>query len=146
METLYIIDPNKFEGQIISTMTSESNSPVFVDYTDGLTFEQYKQQKQNPDLIALNWDDFETLYYRPYLNTLCMPFGLTTEEIYWDGLECLPPMRWTKNKDTDEEFFFVGECYTADLYRCFVRKGEQYYTALRSKYTPAEDLFALKSL
>jgi hypothetical protein len=141
--TLYIIDPSNFKGQIVNTMSSTDKVPQFVDYMDKpTTFEEYKQKKGNQNLIALTWEDFSKNYYIPYLNSLCEPFTETTEERFMDALECVPPKRWTKFEGG--QFFFVGECYTADLYTCFVKKGNKYYTALRSITESAENLIQLK--
>jgi hypothetical protein len=147
IQTLYVIDPNNFEGQIFNTMSSSEGTPVYVDYMDKLTtLEEYKQIKGNSDLVALTWEDFEAGHYKPYLKSLCQPFQERTKEDFWEGLECLPPKRWTQDKDSNKEFFFVGECYTADLYRCFVRDGENYYSALRSISTSADDLLNRKDV
>jgi len=147
---LFIINPETFKGTIINTMPyvnveSRNGKDIlnhtYVHYT-GETFKDYNAKHENK-LIAITWDKFESDYYRPFLNSLCTPFKETTKDDFWDGLECLPPKRWTQNKDNDCEFFFVGECTTADLYTCFVRKGEKYFVALRSIYTKNEDLFNL---
>lgn len=141
MKTLYIIDPNNYKGQIINTMTSIDGTPEYVDYMkEATTFEQYKKLKGNDDLVALEWEVFEKEYRIPYLNSLCKPFKECTEAYFWNALECVPPKRWTQNKALDTEFFFLGECTTDDLYDCYVRKGEKYYSALRSISTPADEL------
>jgi hypothetical protein len=143
MERLYILDPQNFKGQIVNTMSSNEGTPKFVDYMEEpTTLEEYKKIKGNENLIAIDWETFEKEYYTPHLNSLCEPFKKTTKERFWDGLECLPPKRWTKG--TNSEFFFVGECYTDNLYTCYVRKGEDYYTALRPINTDANELFNLK--
>jgi len=142
MEKLYIIDPTNFNGQIVNSISSTESTQQYVDYmSEPTTFEEYKLKKNNPNLIALNWDTFYEDYYKPHLDGLCEPFKETTEERFWDGLECLPPKRWTRF--TNGEFFFVGECYTDNLYTCFVRKGDKYYTSLRPINTLAEDLINL---
>lgn len=154
METLYIVhaDKVKFNGTVVNTMPfvhkdikhgADLLQSTYVHYTDGETFAEYNK-KHGGDLVALTWDEFYEQYYKPHLNGLQGEFTETTEERFNYGLECLPPKRWTR--EHGQEFFFVGECYTADLYTCFVRKGDKYYTALRSIHTKAEDLFALKSV
>jgi hypothetical protein len=143
MDYLYIINPETFSGTVLNTMPIAPPKMIphtYVHDTD-LTFQQYKDQ-HGGKLIALDWDTFYAEYYAPHLKGLCKPFSETTEEQYWDGLECLPPKRWTKFDGG--EFFFVGECYTASLYTCYVRKGDKYYTALRDIYTDTNDLINLK--
>lgn len=153
MECLYIVhqDKSKFKYHALNTMSfvdvkakngAEILQHTFVHYRDQ-TFADYNKE-HGGDLVALTWDEFCSGYYEPYLKSLQEDFKETTEEMFMDGLECLPPKRWTRAGS--QEFFFVGECYTADLYTCFVRKGDKYYTALRSIRTSAEDLFALKSV
>jgi len=142
MNRLYIIDPANFSGQIVNSMTSLEGVPQYVDYMDKpTTFDEYKQQKGNENLIALDWETFDKEYYTPFLKSLCTPFEETTEEKFWYGLECVPPKRWTQFKGG--QFFFVGECYTDNLYRCYVRKGDKYYTALRPISTSENDLINL---
>jgi hypothetical protein len=137
METLYIIDPTNFKGQIVNSMRNG-----FVDYMpEPTTFEQYKKQKGNENLIALDWDQFEANYYGPFLKSLCGEFKRTTKKDFWNALECLPPKRWTRKENM--EFFFLGECKTANLYTCFVRKGNQYFSALRPITTPENEIFNL---
>lgn len=151
METLYIIyaDKTKFTGNVVNTMPfvdvntkngAELLQHTYVHYTDGKTFADYNKE-HGGELVALTWEQFEREYYRPHLNSLQEDFKETTKERFSDGLNCLPPLRWTRGKNL--EFFFVGECYTANLYTCFVRKGDKYYTAFRSINTKAEDLFNL---
>lgn len=141
MQRLYVIDPTNFKGSVINTMSCLEGVPQFMDYMkEPTTFEQYKED--NPNLIALDWETFEKEYYRPYLNSLCGEFKPTTKEEFWELLEVLPPERWEKREG--KEFFFVGECNTADLYTCFVRIADKYWTAWRPIRTPETDLFNLK--
>jgi hypothetical protein len=144
-QTLYVIDPTNFNGQVINTMTSNKGLPIYLDYMDKpTTLDEYKEIKGNADLLALTWEEFETGYYAHYLKSLCHPFQETTEEKFWEALECLPPKRWTKNME--REFFFVGECSTANLYECFVRDGKKYYFALRSISESSDNLFDRKGV
>lgn len=150
MERLYIVDTKKpFNGTVLNSMPfvykdSKNGADIlnstYVHYTNGVTFAQYNEQ-HGGGLIALTWDEFNEQYYTPYLQALQTPFEESTEEKFMYGLECVPPKRWTR--EHGQEFFFVGECYTADLYRCYVRKGKKYYSALRSIHTPAEKIFSL---
>lgn len=148
MEMLYIINPANFDGQVLNTMPfvekgakhgQDILKSTYVHFKDE-TFEQYNKS-HGGGLLALTWEEFNTGYYAPYLKTLQKSFVESSEEQFMDGLECLPPKRWTRFEGG--EFFFVGECYTANLYTCFVRKGEKYYTALRAINTTAENLINL---
>lgn len=150
MNFLYIIhkDPSKFDGHALNTMPfvekgtkhgEDILNSTYVHYKD-ITFKEYNEQNGG-DLIALAWDEFNDQFYKPYLNRLCKPFKECTKEDFYNGLECLPPLKWTRFNGG--EFFYVGERCTADLYTVHVRIGEKYYTALRSITTPAEQLIDL---
>lgn len=135
---IYFINPLEFRGTIIS-MANNSFRDIY--HTD-----IYKKLVENhTSVLALTWEDFHDLYYQPYLNGLCEPFVETTEEKYWDGLEVLPPKRWTQIEGGAKAFFFVGECYTADLFRCYVKLADKYYTALRPISASATSLLNLEN-
>jgi len=132
---LYVFDPTNFKGHILNSMVNG-----FLRYRETpTTLEEYKKEEKNENLIAIDWETFERDYYRPYLNSLCGPFEEITKEAWWDALECLPPARWTRTGGG--EFFFISECFTADLYSCYVRRGDKYYSALRPIGTKDADLY-----
>lgn len=150
MERLYIVDKDKskFNGRVINTMhVSGSGIDNYqdkpVDYCNGKTFAQLNKE-EGGNLIALCWDNFYDEYFEPHNMGMQKPFRRTTKANFWDALECLPPKRWTSFDGG--EFFFLGECHTADLYSCYVRKGNNYYTALRSIYAKTEDLINMKKV
>jgi len=140
-ESLYIIDPTNFRGHVINSMTApKGTTPEYVDYMETpTTFEEYKKQKCNENLVALTWEDFNKNYYEPYLENLQGPWKEISEERWDDMLNVLPPMRWTHfgNKDS---FFFISEAYTAHLNSCFVKYKGKYYEALRSRHLPTEQI------
>jgi len=149
MEYLYIVNPANFTGNVLNTMPFVEKgakhgidilNSTYVHYCEGMTFEQYNQ-KHGGNLLALTWDEFNTQFYSNHLTSLCKPFAEVTEEAFTEALECLPPKRWTRGNG--QEFFFLGECYTANLYSCYVRKGDKYFSALRPINTPETDLFNL---
>jgi len=154
MEKLYIIkkDLSQFKGSVINTMPfvekgsrrgADILKTAYVDYTNGVTFEKYNEQ-HGGDLVALTWDEFEAGYYSPFMRSLQEDFAPTTLERFENALECLPPKRWTR-KDGNE-FFFLGECYTGNLYSCYVRIKDNYFTALRSITTPEQNIFNLNTV
>jgi hypothetical protein len=146
MEHLYIIDPTKeFDGSCLNSMPAvpaEDIDKTEVHYVNQ-TFEEYNK-KHGGSLVALPWESFYNDYLEPYYKNLQEPFEETTEEQFQDMLEVLPPKRWTSSEG--KEYFFVGECYTSNLYRCFVRLEDKYYTALRAITTPEEDILNLKDV
>ena len=122
IKMLYIIDSHKkFDGTVINTITDGK----IVDYTNGLTLEQYKKEKKNPHLILLTKRE---LWERVKLHRLKLMGKfreISDKEYYW-LLECVPPKRQYHN------CFFVGECYQYDLHHfCFTKNG-RYFKALRS--------------
>jgi len=84
------------------------------------------------------------MYLSQHLKSIQKPFAETTEDRYWNALEAVPPKRFTR--DGANEFFFLGECETFNLYSCYVKKGDKYYSALRSIETPTEHLFNLEDV
>ena len=142
---LYIIDTAKpFTGSIETSMpfvAKEDINATKVHYSD-LTFEQYNKE-HGGTLSALDFETFYKDYYKPHIDNLQGPFTETTEERFNDGLNCLPPERWTHSGKN--QFFFVGECYTDNLYTCYVYVGGKYYTALGAITTSADDIFNLKN-
>lgn len=99
-----------------------------------LTLEQYLTKKNNPNLIATTWEIFEENIYKPYINSLQGEFKEITEEQYIYNLECVPPRKW-HNVEQGIEVFWLGECYTANLYSLCIclTNGDnvKYYAALR---------------
>jgi len=47
-----------------------------------------------------------------------------SEDIYWEMLECLPPLKTTKNG------FIMSEFYTGSYTRQFYKKNNKYYTKM----------------
>ena len=149
MEYLYIVDPAHFTGHALNTMPfvekgstngMEILNHTYVHYYKWTTFAEYNKQNGG-QLVALTWEEFNTQFFSAHLKNLCKEFSPITKEDFWDALECLPPKRWTRTSTS--EFFFLGECYTANLYMCFVRKDENYFSALRPINTKDEEIFNL---
>jgi hypothetical protein len=126
----YILDPDKFDGSVLTTMRDGIHS----DY-GGETLDELRTRENNPALQAIAFDEMRDIFCK-YEESLCKPFEEITKEKYWDLLECLPPKRYNGNS------FFMGECYYGNLYRfCFKLKGK-YYSALRSILLTDEKLTA----
>lgn len=117
----YVLNPNRFTGEIITSMSDGIHS----DY-GGETLEELRRRENSCMLQIVTSEELDCLWER-WETYLQGPFREITEERYWDWLECLPPMRYRNNS------FFLSECYTGSLYHfCFKREG-RYFTALRSK-------------
>jgi len=66
------------------------------------------------------------------------PFQEITEKQYWEALECLPPVRWTRF--TNSEFFFISEPDYMSIHAFYVKKKDKYYTKNIDIYTPKDVL------
>jgi hypothetical protein len=153
MDMLYIIDKTeKFTGSVINTMpfvnvnTRYGADILLHTYVHNSTSDTFgkMQEEYKGNLIAITWEQLYENYVRPYLIEMQEDFVETTEENFNDMLECVPPKRFTYSRGGKYSYFFVGECYTYDLYQCYVRKDGKYYTALRSITTTEEDILNLK--
>lgn len=115
-----------------------------VHYSDK-TFAEYNAE-HGGTLVALTWDELYDQYEKPKLICMQGEFKECTEEQFEDAFECLPPKRYTRRENSEDFFFFIGECTTGTLYGCFVKKDGKYYSALRSIHTSAEDIFEMKKV
>jgi hypothetical protein len=143
MSILYIIDPSTFpvNGRIANSMTAPKDAvPTKVDYTNGLTFEEYDTANGNK-FILLTPDEFSTNWEEPYRQSLQKPWVETTKERYYDALECLPPIKYRLISRYNT--FFVGECVTLDLYDLYAENETtgKYYQALRSVTATVKELY-----
>ena len=148
MEMLYILNPENFDGSILNTMpivdVNTKHGKHLLDHTlvhySGGTFEEYNK-KNGGNLIAITWDEFNDKFYAPHLKELQQPFEEITEERYYDLLECVPPKKW-HNLNDNLNVFFVGECYTANIYRCCIKEKStgKFYSAYRAINTTDEQL------
>lgn len=133
--TLYIIDPTQeFSGHCENTMTSKEGVPIHVDYMDKpTTLEEYRIQKNNPNLIAVDYPAIKELYDK-YEQKLQKPWVEITKERYEDLLECLPPCGW-RNISPGLNVFYMMEAYTGNLHDhlIFDRVQKKYFMALRPK-------------
>lgn len=134
---LYIFDPTNYKGSIENCLTRWPDGSETIHYVDPkMTFDQYKAIKGNENLIALEWEEFNEKYYKPYNDNMVHNWSEISEEVFYDLFECVPP----KMISGKPLAFFVGECYTANIYRfCAHHKGK-YYSSLMYINTPPNDL------
>jgi len=152
MNTLFIIDKTadiSTQAREYSTMTApEGQTPNSVDYSGYLynnkgrnfTFDEYKEYKKNPNLIAITWDEFYKITEAHEL-TLQGEFTEETEQRYYDALECLPPCKW---HSLDDRFtsFYISEALTGSLHSFHIsdKKTGRFYTATRSRFIKDDEL------
>jgi len=124
METEYIIDTSKpFEGWTLNIIQDGKI------WNSDLNFEEYNQE-HGGKLIIVSEKTLEEEYLKPYNKSLQKPWEEITEEQYHDYLSCVPPKRWTRGAVS---FFFMGECYTSNIYLCcaYDKFSNRYFKALR---------------
>ena len=69
------------------------------------------------------------LVWQPLWNAMradCTNWVETTEEMYWDMLEVLPPLRMRRGAFLMSEANHSDE-HGAEVYACFARKGDDYF-------------------
>lgn len=125
----FVVDSRYFDGCCITSMSDGIHN----DYEGHETLEELKERENNPHLIAVSENTIRKMAHI-HDRSLCAPFKEITEEEYYDKLDVLPPVRYTKH------FFFIGEPYSGDIYPfCFNMDG-RYFTGLRSVRTPRKEL------
>jgi hypothetical protein len=153
MEILYIYK-EPFQGSIENTMTkggtvhytgeavtrkytAENGSLISeTKYINGLTFEQYNEQKGGNLKLATS-EEIDILF-QTHTESLISDFEEVTEESFYDGLECLPPCRWHTHKGV--EMFYISEAYTDNLHTFYAQLNGKYYSATRRNNEPSESL------
>ena len=128
----YILEATKpFDGSVFNTMEVNAGDPIEAGrvHLAGGLWPDYNGKHGN-NLKAVTEKELEQLLDK-YLADLQGDFKEVTKEQYLDALECLPPKRWT-NYGKNNDFFFLGECYTYNLYSLYANHNGKYYTALRA--------------
>jgi hypothetical protein len=140
---LFIIDPTDYKGNIVNTMYVFKDGTEVVSYRKpAMNFAEYKKEKGNENLIAIEEEEYYEKFQEPFLKSLQGDWKEISKERYWDLLECLPPMRWTQGVIS---FFFMSEADMAYLHACIIKDARdkdnvKYYSALRSIFEKAEDI------
>jgi Protein of unknown function (DUF1419) len=138
----YIINPIDFKGRVQNTMTArEGHEPTTVDYTQGLTFDEYNRQHDG-QLIIVSEQELDDEWLTPYYLSIQKPWVEITEEKYYDMLHVLPPLK--QRSIAGYHTFFLGECFTGTLYDMYAKEpiDNKYYHALRDIHRSIEDLSA----
>lgn len=124
---LYVLPKEKFTGYCKTVL--ENNKNIYGNETLSYYIENgYK---------VVTREEMNTLLDN-YLKSLCDHWKEITEEKYFYALEVLPPKKYFNGG------FFVGECYTYNLYNFYQKYNNKYYTCLQPINKAREDI--LKSL
>ena len=154
MEKLYIYKL-PFNGRIINTITNgivdytgtrkqkstfeNGVETINISFVNGLTFEQYKEKKENGKDFLIATDKEIDVLFLNYHKSLISTFSEISKEKYYEMLEVMPPLRFdTFNKN---QMFFICEPYTSNLHQCFVKSNNKYYSALRKITESKESIF-----
>lgn len=92
------------------------NTPSFEGYLTGAKKKNYK---------VVTWEEFEKLQREFYTNR---PLEETTEEQFFDSLNCLPPFQWCTFNGV--EMFCMSEMYTGTYTTQYARIGKKFYTKM----------------
>jgi len=109
-----------------------------VAYTNGLTLEQYAQERGFPVRVVEN-DELEQLE-RAHIDSLVTEPCEESKEHFWDALECLPPSKWRTVRGV--EMFHICERITGDLVAWHCHVGERYATFNDRAGKPADEIAA----
>jgi len=147
MNTFFVVDIANYRGWIETTINTDKAitdnlNNCLVSWMDGMTFEQY-QAKHGGKLSIITQEEYAAMRAK-YVLALQEDFNEISLDKYYEALNCLPPLRFTSQYG--KEMFFIGECYTDNLYQCYVKIADKCYTALRAINTPRTDIFNLKSI
>lgn len=104
-------------NDIIDTCTDE-NPPR--SHVNGETLEEIR--KRYPDAVYMEWEEASRLMDER--NRL--PVRETTQDHFWEMLECLPPVGW-KNEGSGESFK-MSERWSGNITDIYARIGERYFT------------------
>jgi len=121
-----------YTGKEVKTRYVEPNGAEMlkIEFTEGLTFDEYNKENGGTMKLLTNAEYDEWL--NGQLKAICGDWEEITEKQYWYYLECVPPKKW-RDLNEDLNVFFVGECYTANLYTCCIhdKANDKYFSALR---------------
>lgn len=129
----YLLEADKpYSGSVQSILLEDGT----VAYSDGLTVEQYEQDR-GVKLRIIDEDELMELE-RAYIDSRVTEPKPVTEEKWWDALEVLPPCRWKTVKGV--ELFHISERITADLVDWYARVGDRYFHFTDRSGRPMEEL------
>lgn len=129
---LYIIDKNRFKGCIEASMPDRLRTKY-----SRLTFNQYKESKNNPNLITVTVEEFERMRDR-YIKTLVTPLVEISENEYYGAFK----KEKLSKASLDKAFacFFLGEFHAFGIYDCYCDLDGKYYSGRKSNTITCSEL------
>ncbi len=145
---MYLIDPQNFEGYVLTTVCTEKmtvNHSGYLYNAGGpdLTIEEYKKRANHPAAVAVTWEDLNAKFIAPYLQKLQGPWKQINADQWNEALNVLPPGNW---RDISPRFnaFYCIEAFQYDLHGYYLkdRKTGKFYAALRSRFATDSEILA----
>lgn len=122
----YVVDMENFSGHVYTTL-DENGCGMWGDNRTAEEFESagYKIMDETAFMEHLReWEDFN----------LCNNWQEIKEEQYEEALDCLPPLKWYNGG------FYMGECYTSNIYSFYQKWNGKFYTSLQRITTPRSEI------
>jgi len=117
---LYIIDKNNFEGCIMASMKDD----IRTDHSR-LTLKEFREMKNNPDLITVTVEEFELMRDK-YIQTVITSLREITEDDFYTVFK--EQRLRTGTLDKGYTCFFFGESYGWNIYDCYCEVSGRYFT------------------
>lgn len=121
-------------------VTVDNTSHTLNDGRGNLTFEQYKVAVNNPNLIALPWDECYEKYFKPFDEQFQQPWKEISPEEFSTYADILPG----RIKFTDKYHFFIcEEAHMGHLHSSYLkdRITGKCYSAIRSRFDNIDGLY-----
>ena len=129
----YIIRTDQpFSGSVQSVLSAAG----IVAYTDGLTLEQYAQERGFP-VRAIDEAELDAML-STYGDGLVTEPTEETLDAFEDALNVMPPSRWQRVNGV--EMFHICERITLDLVSWHARRGDRFFTFTDRASRPAIDI------
>jgi len=111
----WVICSNNYPNNIYSAPSDTKQQAIYKadQFVAKGTFTSYE---------IMTFDEF----FKRKAERLLTPIAETTEENYYDHLECLPPMNWGINKGVNS--FFMSEFTDGNYTQQYAKKNDKYYS------------------
>lgn len=103
----------------------ETYSDLCFLYPDREDFQKCLKEAKEKEYKVMSWDEFSKLKRDFYLND---PVRETTEQVFYDMLNILPPLKWCTIDGV--EMFCMSEMYTGTYTNQYARYNDKYYTKM----------------
>lgn len=133
-EIKFVVDTHHFQGWVHSAINQDGT----VGYNK-ISQEEYFAKEGHKHLSIVT-EKALNIMMEDHYKEMEGPWKETTEDQYWDQLECLPPTRWTKFGSTNDEFFFCSEAQSGHMHSIYAQYKGKYYCTVKSVFTKTSDI------